>query len=173
MGGHLQRIGLAVAGVLAALGLVGVLEGQTLRTGQTVRVWLSDGQRFEAQLVGVDSSPLVLRFGQAPQLVPISSIDSLWLRHNSAGRGAIVGGIVLGAMSVAFWTLACYSVDESDGCHYWGYVVGLSAGGVAVGALLGAGIGSLIPRWQPLHHPVTLALGVGHSGLKAGARMRF
>ena len=169
----MQRIGLAVAGVLAVLGLVGVVEGQTLRAGQTVRVWLPDGQRFEAQLVGVDSSPLVLRFGQSPQFVPISSIDSLWLRRTSAGRGAIIGGIVLGATSVAFWTWACYEMSEGNGCHEWGYVVGLSAGGAAIGALLGAGIGSLFPRWQPLHHPVTLALGVGKSSLKAGARMRF
>ena len=169
----MQRIGLAVAGVLAVLGLVGVVEGQTLRDGQTVRVWLSDGQRFEAQLVGVDSSPLVLRFGQSPQLVPISSIDSLWVRRNSAGRGAMIGGIVLGATSVAFWSLVCYSVDEAGGCHYWGYVAGLSAGGAAVGALLGAGIGSLFHSWQPLHHPVALSLGVGNSSLKAGLRMRF
>lgn len=170
----MQRIGLGVAGVLAVFGLVGVVEGQTLREGQTVRVWLSDGQRFEARLVGVDSSPLVLRFGQSPQFVPISSIDSLWLRRNSAGRGALIGGIVLGATSVAFWTLVCYSVSEGDGCHYWGYVAALSAGGAAVGALLGAGIGSLFHTWQPiLHRPVTLSLGVGNSSLKAGLRMRL
>ena len=165
----MQRIVLAVAGVLAVLGLVGVVEGQTLRAGQTVRVRLSDGQRFEAQLVGVDSAPLVLRFGQSPQVVPISSIDSLWLRHSSAGRGAIIGGIVFGATSFAFLAWVC-SMDQ---CNEWGAVVGVSAGGAAVGALLGAGIGSLFPRWQPLHHPVTLALGVGHSGLKAGARIPF
>ena len=169
----MQRIGLVVAGVLAVLGLAGVIEAQSLRAGQTVRVRLSDGQRFEAKLVGVDSSPVVLRFAQSPQLVPISSIDSLWLRHNSAGRGAVIGGIALGAASVAFWTFVCYSFNEGDGCHEWGYVVGLSAGGAAAGALLGAGIGSLFPRWQPLGHPVRIALGVGTSSVRAGVRMRF
>jgi hypothetical protein len=166
----MQRIVLAVAGVLTVLGLVGVVEGQTLRAGQTVRVRLSDGRRFEARLVGVDSSPLVLRFRQSPHVVPSSSIDSLWLRRSSTGRGALIGGIVLGAVSLPFWTYACYIA----GClRSWGVVVALTGGSAAIGAGLGAGIGSLFPRWQPLGHPVRIAFGVGNSSLKAGARIPF
>ena len=169
----MQRIRLAVAGVLAVLGLVSVIEGQTLRAGQTVRVRLSDGQRFEAGIVGVDSSPVVLRFAQSPQLVPISSIDSLWLRRTSAKRGAIIGGIVVGALAFAAGAAECSIVGESDGCEAWGYVLLFSGGGAAVGALLGAGIGSLFPRWQPLGHPVRMAFGVGNGSLRAGARIPF
>src|SRR6266853_90016 len=70
-----------------------------LRPGQTVRVWLADGQRFEGRLVAVDSSPLVLRFAGRHPIVALTAIDSLWLRRASTGRGALIGGILVGGFS--------------------------------------------------------------------------
>ena len=154
-----------------------VVEGQTgvgLHAGQTVRVRLADGQRFEARLVGVDSSPLVLRFAQSPQGVPISSIDSLWLRRRGTARGAIIGGIVVGGASFALAAVVCTALGEGTGCDAWGTVVAFSVAGASVGALLGAGMGSLFPRWQRVDpQRVTISLGVGNLGLRAGARIRF
>jgi len=148
--------------------------GVRLRAGQTVRVRLTDGQRFEARLVGVDSSPLLLRFVQSPQGVPISSIDSLWLRRRGTARGALISGIVVGAAAFALGAGFCYAFGEGDGCHSWGYVVGFSIAGGGAGALVGAGIGSLFPRWQRVDpQRVTISLGVGSLGLRAGARIRL
>lgn len=148
--------------------------GVVLRTGQTLRVRLADGQRFEAKLVGVDSNPLVLRFVQAPLGVPISSINSLWLRRRGTGRGALIGGIVVGAASFAFLALVCNAFSEGNGCESWGAVAGLTLVGGGAGALVGAGIGSLFTRWQRLDpQRVTISLGVGNLGVRAGARIRF
>src|SRR2546426_7445217 len=151
-----------------------VVEGQTgvrLHAGQTVRVRLADAQRFQARLVGVDSSPLVLRFAQSPQGVPISSIDSLWLRRSGTGTGAIIGGIVVGGASFALGAVVCTAVGEGDGCSNWDYVTGFGLAGGAVGALLGAGVGSLFPRWRLVDpHRVTISFGSGNLGLRAGAR---
>ncbi len=156
------------------------LRGQTkatrpvrLRPGQTVRVWLADGPRFEAQLIAVDSSPVVLRFLQPGQAIPITVIDSLWLRRRATGRGALIGGIVLGGGSFAFLTFICRAIGEGE-CNAWGAVVGLSLAGAGAGALLGAGIGSLIPTWQRLDpKQVTVSLGVGNLGWTAAARIHF
>lgn len=147
--------------------------GVRLRAGQTVRVRLADGQRFEARLVSVDSSPLTLRFVEPHPVVPITAIDSLWLRRRATGRGAVIGGIVAGVGSFAFLSVMCRAVSEGE-CQEWGAVTGLSLLGAGGGALLGAGIGSLIPRWQRLDpQRVTISFGVGSLGLRAGARIRF
>src|SRR2546422_7184806 len=116
-----------------------VVEGQTgvrLHAGQTVRVRLADAQRFQARLVGVDSSPLVLRFAQSPQGVPISSIDSLWLRRSGTARGAIIGGIVVGGASFALAAVVCTALGEGTGCDAWDDVVAFSVAGAGVGGLL-------------------------------------
>src|SRR5882762_5758526 len=146
--------------------------GVVLRTGQTLRVRLADGQRFEAKLVGVDSNPLVLRFVQSPLGVPVSSIDSLWLRRRGTARGALIGGIVVGGASFALGAVVCTALGEGTGCDAWGTVVAFSVAGASVGALLGAGMGSLFPRWQRVDpQRVTLSLGAGNGGLRVGARI--
>ena len=162
-----------VAWCLLLLPFTGIA-GQRLRAGQTVRVRLTDGQRFEARIASVDSNPLALRFTQSPQTVPISSIDSLWLRRRGTARGALIGGIVVGGASFALAAVVCTALAEGNGCHDWGAVVGFSLAGTAVGALLGAGMGSLFPRWQRVDpQRVTISLGSGSLGLRAGARISF
>jgi hypothetical protein len=154
-------------------GIAGQAGSDRLRAGQTVRVRLADGQRFEAKLVGVDSN-LVLRFAQSPQTVPISSIDSLWLRRRGTGRGALIGGVVVGGAAFALGALVCTALGEGDGCSNWDYVTGFGLAGGAVGALLGAGVGSLFPRWRLVDaQRVTISFGSGNLGLRAGARIRF
>jgi len=144
-----------------------------LRPGQTLRVWLANGQRFEAKLVGVDSN-LVLRFAQSPQAVPTSSIDSLWVRRRGTGRGALIGGIVVGGAAFAVGAVVCSALSEGDGCHNWGEVTVFGLAGGAVGALLGAGVGSLFPKWRLVDpQRVAISLGAGDLGLRAGARIHF
>ncbi len=148
--------------------------GVTLRPGQTLRVWLADGQRFEARLIAVDGDPRVLRFVQPHPVVPITAIDSLWLRRRSAGKGALIGGIAVGGASFGLGAVVCTALGEGSGCDAWGAVVVFSVAGGAVGALLGAGMGSLFPRWQRVDpQRITIALGAGNHGLTAGARIRF
>ena len=145
-----------------------------LRPGQTVRVWLADGQRFEGRLVGVDSSPLVLRFAGSHPVVALTAIDSLWLRRHSSGRGALIGGILVGGFSFGVAAWACAVIAEGGGCDAWGAVAVITLGGGSVGALLGAGVGGLFPRWKRIDpRRVTVSFGVGGRGLQAGARISF
>src|SRR6266853_776374 len=145
-----------------------------LRPGQTVRVWLADGQRFEGRLVGVDSSPLVLRFAGSHPVVALTTIDSLWLRRHSSGRGALVGGILVGGASLGLATVVCVALGEGNGCDAWGAVAGFTLLGGGAGALIGAGIGGLFPRWKRIEpQRVTISFGVGGRGLQAGARIHF
>ena len=151
-------------------------EGQWLRSGQTVRVRLANGQGLEAKVVGIDSTTGALRFAGAQAAVSISSIDAMWVRRHATGRGALIGGAIVGGVSAVFWTVECFALNEGEGgpCHYWGYVIVLTLAGGAGGALVGALIGSLVPRWQPVDpQRVTISLGAGNRGLMARARVRF
>ncbi|HEV8380964.1 MAG TPA: hypothetical protein VGQ29_05225 [Gemmatimonadales bacterium] len=167
---------LALAGLVCCLLSLPftAVAGQRLRAGQTVRVWLADGQRFEARLVGVDSNPIVLRFAQSPQSVPISSINSLWVRRRGTARGALIGGIVVGSVSLGLLSLVCVALGEGEGCNSWGYVTAGTVVGAAGGALVGAGVGILIPRWRRVDpQRLTISFGAADGGLRIGARIGF
>jgi len=143
-----------------------------VRAGQTVRVRLASGERFVARVVGIDSTPRALRFAD-DQLVPVTAIDTLWLRRRATGRGAIIGGIVGGAASFGFLTIVCRAIFEGE-CDAWGTVIGLTVVGAGGGVLLGAGIGSLIPRWQRIDpQRITVSLDVDTPGLSVAARIHF
>lgn len=147
--------------------------GVRLRSGQTVRVRLTDGQWFQGRLAGVDSTTLALRFERPGQTVLLATIDAMWLRRRAAWQGAVVGGVALGAASTALGVIVCRALSE-DGCEKWGIVVLFGAAGAGGGALLGAGVGSLIPIWKRIDpERVTVSLGVDGVGFRAATRVSF
>ena len=164
-----------LAVILVLLASAGQAVAQTgLRAGQTVRVRLHDGPRLEGRLVAVDTAPAVLRFADHEAPVPLASVDSLWLRGTKAGTGAMIGGIIVGGASIAFWSALCIGLGEGGGCDSWGAVAGASAAGAAAGALLGAGLGSLSSRWRLIgQERVGLAFGPGPTGAALVVRVRF
>jgi len=145
-----------------------------LRPGQTVRIRLPDGQRVEGRLAAVDTAPPVLHFDESQASIALAAIDSLWLRGSRAGTGALVGGILGGGGSFAFWTLLCYGLSESGRCNEWGTVIGLSAAGAFGGVLLGTVLGSLVLRWKLLKPgPVSMSFGPVHRGAMIVAQLQF
>lgn len=147
-----------------------------LRTGQTLRVRLHDGQRLQARLASVASEPPILRLAGRVLPIPPSTVDSLWVQGHATRTGALVGGIVLGAGSFALGAWLCSSFDQYSECSGsdWVAVAGFGLAGTGVGALLGAGLGSLVPKWR-LAHPgrVALSLGPDRISPSAGARVQF
>jgi hypothetical protein len=110
-----------------------------LKPGQTVRVKTVDGPRF------------VTRLGDGPPAEPpfdVARVDSLWVRGHATGTGALVGAAVAGLGSFAFYGWVCTMVGEGHGCDAWDTVTGLALATGAGGALIGAGVGALIPRWR-------------------------
>lgn len=144
-----------------------------VRVGQTVRVRLATGEPFVERVVGIDSAARALRFADA-RLLLVSEIDTLWVRRRATGRGALIGGIVVGGASFGLLVLVCRAIGEGEECNAWGTVIGLTAVGAGGGALLGAGIGSLIPRWQRVDpQRITVSLDADTRRLSIAARIHF
>lgn len=120
----------------------------TLRPRQEVRIRLSGGSKVEGKFARID--PTLSRVsidGYRPTTINVLEIDSL---HEQAGSrakaGAATGAIVLGVLfGGALSSLACV-----DGCAESGTNAFLAGGavGVALGGLVGFGIGSQLQRWN-------------------------
>ena len=146
-----------------------------LKPGQRIRVLTVDGARVDARIAGFTNEPAVLRLA-ADSAVPLAAIDSLWQRRTRAGTGAWIGAAALGVPSVIFWGWFCNAVSEGTGCDAWNVVAGLSLAGAAVGAGVGALIGSGVVRWELRYaRPRGSALWrpPGDGELRVGVRLRI
>jgi hypothetical protein len=113
-----------------------------LQPGRQIRVHTTRLGRLEASLIG--SSDTTVSLGGSATDIPITEIDSLWLRGNHAGTGAIVGAATFGVLGA----LAGYAIaGTAESPQRTGPTVAGLAIGVAGGALLGAFIGLLSPKW--------------------------
>jgi hypothetical protein len=119
-----------------------------MSAGKRVRLSTADLSRATGLVSQGDRRDVALASGQR---VPTAAIDSLWDRSQSTGKGAMIGGVVGGALTgVAFVVLS--GLCETD-CPSKGsvFAIGVVAGGVG-GGLLGTVIGAGIPRWR-LRYP--------------------
>ena len=167
----------------ALLALVGEVAGQAdpptpvaqLRRGQTVRVRLAHGPRLERRFVSVDSTPPSSMYLSQPDLViPLTAIDSLWVKGRATLTGAIVGGLVLGGLSFGTGAVVCAAVHQGGECQDWGVVWGVALAGTAGGALFGAALGRLVVKWRLIHPGrAGVSLGLRSVGPVVAVRMRF
>jgi len=144
-----------------------------LKPGQTVRVSTAGGSRFETRLGGAATAVPEDLFADAEVPFQAARVDSLWVRGHATWTGAIVGAAVATPVSFAFWGWVCTMVGEGNGCDQWGGVSLMALVGGAGGALLGAGVGALIPKWRLRYaraHRVTIAplLAPGRVGVTVG-----
>lgn len=121
-----------------------------VRSGQVVRIRTHHGQLVQGQLF--ISSPSEANLQTTERKLPLSatSVDSLWIRGNRAGTGAIIGAVVLGVPSIGLWKALCDLGNDGNGCQGGDIaaVAALSALTAGVGAGIGALIGSASPRWR-------------------------
>jgi hypothetical protein len=145
-----NRVGL---GFLLSVVSVPGLHGQSaadlgrLQPGQVVRVRAVGTPRFVTRLGGASGDGASGLFAHAEIPVDVASVDSVWVRDRATWTGAIVGAAVMTPVGFLGWGILCEAADD-DGCASWGLVAGLAMGTGAAGALLGAGVGALIPRWR-------------------------
>jgi hypothetical protein len=141
---------------LSTLVLVSDLGGQapleavirTLKPGQTVRIRVHGGDRIGARIRSLQAGSLPLQLVGDSGAFDVAAIDSLWVRGRATRTGAIAGAAVVGVASFAFWGALCSGLSDGGGCKEWGRVTAYSVAGAGVGALIGAGIGALQPKWR-------------------------
>src|SRR3954467_12065347 len=75
---------------------------ESLADSQWIRLKVPDvAGRYEGRLLQRGPDHLVLSADPEPLRVPATTIDTLWTRGNAGVTGAVVGGLVLGALGVA------------------------------------------------------------------------
>jgi len=120
-----------------------------LRPQSRVRIHHVGGGRIEGQFARGSATTLTLAGTPAPVEYSTATLDSLWVRGNSAKTGAIIGGIsfAVGGLAYGYLVNEVGCKDEGgDPCPEVIPLLGLA--GAAGGGLLGALIGSAIPRWH-------------------------
>jgi hypothetical protein len=126
-----------------------------IRPQQHVRLRLSDGNRHEGRVdpTQPDSATLLLRM--PTRRLPYERIDSIWVRGRAIRKSATIGGAVLGTAGlVRFWSLCftgagCFESGSRPSMAAKMGVVGVSTfASAGVGALLGAVVGVMVPRWK-------------------------
>jgi hypothetical protein len=134
-------------------------------------VTTDDHHRVEGRILALEGGPRLLRLEGIETPLAQGSIDSLWVRGRATKTGLIVGAAVGGVSAFALAATICGVASEGQGCDVWGTVAAIGLGGAAGGALLGAAVGSAIPKWRwryargpaPVGLGVTLNRGVGLS----------
>lgn len=96
------------------------------------------------------------RSGHADEAVPggpvtWDRIDSVDKRGNSAGAGAVIGGITVGVVAGVFTMAAATGLGGGTTRDAAGAVVAGTAAGALAGALIGALIGAVIPVWHNVY----------------------
>ena len=117
---------------------------ESLADSQWVRLAVPDAGRHEGRLLERSSDHLVLSAEPEPLRVPATTIDTLWVKRGSAGRGAGIGalvGLVGGGIAGAAACADCQDTPPSAS------VAGGALIGAAIGALAGAGIGAASKHW--------------------------
>jgi hypothetical protein len=108
------------------------------------------GSRVEGRFRGANESGLLLQLDSETRSLQFSAVDTLWIRGRSAGTGALVGAAILGLGTSILFGWANHALCDAAECggeFAEGFRVGALVG-VPAGALLGAAIGLLVPKWH-------------------------
>jgi len=109
----------------------------------------TQGTEMTGRLLALTSGVATLETTSGNRTASLASVDSIWVRGRATKSGAIIGGV---AGAVLFGAFVGYAVNglcevDCDNSFIEGALVG-GALGLGGGALLGAGVGALIPKWR-------------------------
>jgi hypothetical protein len=155
-----MRFSAAIAvGILAA----GALQAQTapdsalaaamrrLEIGTPIRLRTIGQSIYMGRLVERTDTSIVILEENTLQRASVARVGAVWLRQNSAGRGAIAGGVTGVIVGGFFFGLFSQGLCDSTDCsnaYFDGMVVGAPFGALA-GVILGGIIGAFVPHWRP------------------------
>jgi hypothetical protein len=109
----------------------------------------TDQIRITGRLIAASDGQVTLGPAGGRVIVAMQDIDTVWVRKTAAGTGALIGGVVGGL----FLGIAFYALDQSactDTVCNGGPAPAIGGAflGGAIGAIAGAGIGALVPKWK-------------------------
>jgi hypothetical protein len=137
--------GTAQAGQAQASGSIPMRQPtfQHLRDRQWIRVTGAGLTRREGRVAQRSATEIVLATDAEPLRLPATAVDTLWTRGTSTVAGLVVGaflGAALGAAAGATWG------EENAGSAR--LVLGAGTLGAVSLGVIGAAIGTAIPRWR-------------------------
>ena len=109
----------------------------------------SRGTEVTGRLIGLTSGVATLETEFGNRTATLATVDSIWVRGRASKTGAIAGGIAGAVLFGAFVGYVNHQLCEVDcgGAFGKGALVG-GALGLGGGALIGVGVGALIPKWR-------------------------
>lgn len=126
-----------------------------LKQDSQIQLYTEGLGRIEGRFLISRDDTLFLLATQKEMRIPIDSIDELRVRGRATKTGAIAGGVVVGLVGFGLGvTVAGYCGvnvepgDPDDTCNPVAILSMFTLGGAAVGGLLGAAIGTAVPKWH-------------------------
>lgn len=120
---------------------------RSIRPGETLRLSTADGRHIEGRFATLGFTPTGLSLREHPQPVPLTLIDSLWVRSSATRTGAIIGTLAFGIPAAVLSSWACTTIGDGT-CRGWYLIPGMTLTGASIGFALGAGLGSGRVRWH-------------------------
>jgi hypothetical protein len=116
---------------------------EELKDSQWVRLASPHLGRRQGRLLEHNATGLTLTRESQPLLIPAAAIDTLWTRGRSTTAGAVIGAILVGGLGA----LAGNGLGEENAGSAR-MILGTAGLGAIAGGLMGAIIGTAVPRWQ-------------------------
>jgi len=154
-----------------------------LRPGDSLRLRYPE-RLFEARLLGLEADSIRLRAGGRDWAVPVAPLDSLWVQHSGFGQGVAIGGMTGLFVTSVPGLVLCVALGVFEVCRILlepifhaaeklgprvVQMVGISAIGAGLGAVVGGLFGLGVRRWDvaypsPRFEDRTLRMEPGSGG---------
>jgi hypothetical protein len=116
---------------------------EQLQENRWIRLAGPEIGRRQGRVSGHTPTEVVLAAEPEPLRLPATAVDTVWTRGRHTVAGLIAGAVIFGALGAAAGTELG---EENAGSAR--NVIGMAGVGALGGALLGAAIGTAIPRWH-------------------------
>jgi len=117
--------------------------------GKFIRIEATAGDTLTGAFLAYKQKQICVEVSEIERCIHGTHVGKLWVQGRATVKGLLVGGIILGvALPIGIAAFAAAMDQSTKGSEMTGYIIGGVVIGFAGGALIGAGIGSQIPKWH-------------------------